>query len=224
MMIYVSGKITGDKNYKQKFEKATEKLISYGYDVFNPAILPNGMEYEQYMKIDFLALSFCQAIYLLDDWESSSGARRELEEAKRLGLKVITEDDFLFADTLIQICKDTENVIESDTNQDDDKKFDEHLLKISNMVRTAAFFHDLNKTKEENFETLCKDIPMKEREFFYTQFLKDAHIMIDYDFMEEDSCQQRKCFEKMYAASQEMRDLCASYYGYEKEQKYSLSA
>jgi len=42
--------------------------------------------------------------------------------------------------------------------------------------------------------------------------------------MEEDSCQQRKCFEKMYAASQEMRDLCASFYGYEKEQKYSLSA
>ena len=54
MMIYVSGKITGDKNYKQKFEKAANKLISFGYDVFNPAILPNGLEYEQYMQIDFL--------------------------------------------------------------------------------------------------------------------------------------------------------------------------
>lgn len=53
MMIYVSGKITGDKNYKQKFEKAANKLISFGYDVFNPAILPNGLEYEQYMQIDF---------------------------------------------------------------------------------------------------------------------------------------------------------------------------
>ena len=47
MMIYVSGKITGDKNYKQKFEKAANKLISFGYDVFNPAILPNALEYEQ---------------------------------------------------------------------------------------------------------------------------------------------------------------------------------
>ncbi|MDD7610815.1 MAG: DUF4406 domain-containing protein, partial [Spirochaetales bacterium] len=97
MMIYVSGKITGDKNYKQKFEKVANKLISFGYDVFNPAILPNGLEYEQYMQIDFLALSFCQGIYLLDDWEQSSGAKRELEEAKRLGLKVITEDDFMYS-------------------------------------------------------------------------------------------------------------------------------
>lgn len=102
MMIYVSGKITGDKNYKQKFEKAANKLISFGYDVFNPAILPNGLEYEQYMQIDFLALSFCQGIYLLDDWEQSSGAKRELEEAQRLGLKVITEDDFMYSDTLFR--------------------------------------------------------------------------------------------------------------------------
>ena len=153
MMIYVSGKITGDKNYKLKFEKAANKLISFGYDVFNPAILPNGLEYEQYMQIDFLALSFCQGIYLLDDWEQSSGAKRELEEAKRLGLKVITEDDFMYSDTLVQICNDTENIIESDADQDfEDKVYDKRLQKITNMVRTAAFFHDLSKTKEENFE------------------------------------------------------------------------
>lgn len=166
MMIYVSGKITGDKNYKQKFEKAANKLISFGYDVFNPAILPNGLEYEQYMQIDFLALSFCQGIYLLDDWEQSSGAKRELEEAKRLGLKVITEDDFMYSDTLVQICNDTENIIESDADQDfEDKVYDKRLQKITNMVRTATFFHDLGKTKEENFEVLCKDIPENERDF-----------------------------------------------------------
>lgn len=225
MMIYVSGKITGDKNYKQKFEKAANKLISYGYDVFNPAILPAGFEYEQYMSLDFMALSFCQAIYLLDDWESSSGAKRELEEAKRLGLKVITEDDFLYSDTLLQICQDTENVIESEENKEtEDKEFDERLCRISDMVRTSVFFHDLNKTREENFEALCKDIPIKDREFFYEQFMKDAHIMIDYDYIEEDSCQQKKRFKKMYAASQEMRDICCKCYGYEKEQIFVMSA
>lgn len=225
MMIYISGKITGDKNYKQKFEKAANKLISYGYDVFNPAILPNGFEYEQYMQIDFLALSFCQGIYLLDDWASSKGAKRELEEAKRLDLKVITEDDFLFSDTLLQICKDTEDVIYSEANQEvADEKFDARLQKVSNMVRTAAFFHDLNKTREENFKGVCMDIPFQERKFFYAEFLKDAHIMLDYDITEEDSCSQKKRFEKMYSASQEMRDLCAQYYGFEKEENYSLSA
>ena len=225
MMIYVSGKITGDKNYKLKFEKAANKLISFGYDVFNPAILPNGLEYEQYMQIDFLALSFCQGIYLLDDWEQSSGAKRELEEAKRLGLKVITEDDFMYSDTLVQICNDTENIIESDADQDfENKVYDKRLQKITNMVRTAAFFHDLGKTKEENFEVLCKDIPENERDFFFKEFLRDAHIMIDYDYIEEDSCQQKKRLEKMFVASQEMRDLCSSLYGYSKERRYSLSA
>ena len=150
------------------------------------------------MQIDFLALSFCQGIYLLDDWEQSSGAKRELEEAKRLGLKVITEDDFMYSDTLVQICNDTENIIESDADQDfEDKVYDKRLQKITNMVRTAAFFYDLSKTKEENFEMLCKDIPENERDFFFKEFLRDAHIMID---------------------------LCSSLYGYSKEKRYSLSA
>lgn len=93
--VYLSGKITGDSNYRQKFNAKTEDLLSYGYVVFNPAVLPDGFEYEDYMDLDLLILSRCDAIFLLRDWKSSPGAKREVEEAKRLGLQILTEDDLV---------------------------------------------------------------------------------------------------------------------------------
>ena len=48
MMIYVSGKITGDKNYKQKFEKAAN---IYFNNLGAPApILRSDEEYQQIMQ------------------------------------------------------------------------------------------------------------------------------------------------------------------------------
>lgn len=43
------------------------------------------------MELDLKALSFCDSIYMMDGWESSKGARLELEEAKKLGLEIIFE-------------------------------------------------------------------------------------------------------------------------------------
>jgi len=95
MKIYLSGKITGDENYRQKFNCMTEKLKALGYAVFNPAILPDGFEYEDYMKIDLCALSTCDAIFLLDDWMDSPGAIREKNEADKFGLKIMTIYDLM---------------------------------------------------------------------------------------------------------------------------------
>ena len=104
MKVYLSGKITGDSNYRQKFKAMEEELLSYGYVVFNPAILPDGFDYEDYMALDLLILSRCDAICLLCDWKNSPGAKREYEEAKRLGLKILTEDSLKIRRTLKQIC------------------------------------------------------------------------------------------------------------------------
>lgn len=93
MKVYLSGKITGDPDYKAKFAVIEKKLTEQGYQVFNPAVFPNIFEYEDFMTLDFLALSFCEAIYLLKDWEDSRGAKREYDEALRLGLKVFKENE-----------------------------------------------------------------------------------------------------------------------------------
>jgi len=77
MKIYIAGKITGLDNYKEEFEKAERMLKESGHSVMNPAVLPDGFEYEEYMQICFAMIDVCDTMYLLSNWEDSSGAKRE---------------------------------------------------------------------------------------------------------------------------------------------------
>lgn len=43
MKIYIAGKITGEPNYKEKFDIAATSLEAQGHIVLNPAELPEGM-------------------------------------------------------------------------------------------------------------------------------------------------------------------------------------
>lgn len=88
MKVYIAGKITGDKNYKEKFERASLKLQSDGHNVMNPAILPDGFDYEDYMPICFAMIDVCDAVLFLDDWKDSGGAKREYIHATSLAKKV----------------------------------------------------------------------------------------------------------------------------------------
>ena len=123
MKVYLSGKITGDSNYRQKFNAMTEELLSYGYVVFNPAVLPDGFEYEDYMDFDLL--------FLLRDWKSSLGAKREVEEAKRLGLQILTEEDLKIRRTLLQICEDSRRIAEQEISSDENKDWAEKIKLLS---------------------------------------------------------------------------------------------
>lgn len=77
--VYISGAISNDENYKEKFANAEKKLKEMGYDVVNPTVLDSidGLTYEEYMKLDIDLLDMCDAIYMLKGWEKSCGANRE---------------------------------------------------------------------------------------------------------------------------------------------------
>lgn len=105
MKIYISGKITGDKNYKYKFKVIEEYLIRAGYTVMNPAILPLGFEHEEYMKICVAMLEVCDAIYMLTDWEDSKGAKEEYEIAKSLGKEILFELKTKAENRVLQECE-----------------------------------------------------------------------------------------------------------------------
>ena len=90
--IYIAGKITGEENYRQKFKAAQDELEARGQRVMNPAILPPGFDYEDYMRICFAMIDVCDAVYFLADWRDSPGATREHEYASRLG-KVIEHEE-----------------------------------------------------------------------------------------------------------------------------------
>lgn len=99
MKIYIAGPITGIDNYKENFNTVSDKLAGLGFRVMNPAILPEGFEWDEYMSICIPMLKCCHAIVMLNGWEQSRGARAEYEKALELGMYTITEKE-LFADLL----------------------------------------------------------------------------------------------------------------------------
>lgn len=96
--VYLSGKMSGlsEAEYTAVFSRAESYYKSCGFEVVNPCLIteivqtqnPNA-EYEDYMKADLAALAECTHIALLENWEDSSGAKREKAEAERLGIEVM---------------------------------------------------------------------------------------------------------------------------------------
>lgn len=98
--IYIAGPMRGlpDFNYP-RFNACAATLREIGWHVVNPAEI--GADYgtpEQInadpallaavMAAELHALETCDAIYLLDGWHKSEGARKELATAIAYGLKI----------------------------------------------------------------------------------------------------------------------------------------
>ena len=89
MKVYIAGKITGNENYKAEFAEAEEKLRALGHIPLNPAVLPEGLEKADYMRICLAMLDSADAIALLLNWVGSPGASIELSLARYTGKKQI---------------------------------------------------------------------------------------------------------------------------------------
>ena len=79
MKIYLSGPITGVRDYKMKFKQAEIKIRDANPDaiILSPAILPAGLTNREYMEIDLAMIRAADVVALLPDWETSTGARLE---------------------------------------------------------------------------------------------------------------------------------------------------
>lgn len=86
MRIYISGKVTGDQNYKYKFKRAEEDLYTK-YALFGPKV--ESMPSKDHLKLDdktwdecmiecLACLNSCDTIYMLKDWKDSTGACIEI--------------------------------------------------------------------------------------------------------------------------------------------------
>ena len=92
--VYISGKMSGleEEEFKAIFKEAENELIEKGYEVINPCEIDYIPEdYAGQLLIALGELAKCDAIYLLDNWVESNGARCEYWFAKGMGLEIITE-------------------------------------------------------------------------------------------------------------------------------------
>lgn len=89
--VYIAGKITGDRNYKQKFAKAEERLLERGWRVLSPAKLPDDLPYEKYGPICCAMIDGSDAVYFLRDWTQSPGAVKEYIYAGKRDVEILFE-------------------------------------------------------------------------------------------------------------------------------------
>lgn len=96
--VYLSGPITGltEAEYTRRFATAERHYEAAGYEVVNPVTVGQELQktnphptWGDYMKVDLEAMRDCTHIALLEGWEQSEGAKREKQEAERLGLEIM---------------------------------------------------------------------------------------------------------------------------------------
>lgn len=91
---YISGKISGlmPNEVIENFKRASKKVEELGYTPVDPTFLNvYDLSYEEYMRIDFILIESCDAIYMMKNWKNSLGAIRERKHAKSLGKEIIYE-------------------------------------------------------------------------------------------------------------------------------------
>ena len=95
MKIYISGKISGTDltETRKRFAAVAKAMKRLGYEPVNP--LENGLSeqdtWEVHIIKDIATLLQCKAIYMLQGWQESKGARIEHYIATEIGLSIMYE-------------------------------------------------------------------------------------------------------------------------------------
>ena len=94
--VYLSGRMSGleEEEFKAIFKEAEEELIEMGYEVINPCEIDYIPEdYAGQLLIALGELAKCDAIYLLENWKESNGARCEYWFARGMGLEIMSYEE-----------------------------------------------------------------------------------------------------------------------------------
>ena len=87
--VYIAGKMTGlpDKG-RSMFMLAEQVMSSFGWNVLNPARLPDGLPGNKYMPICMAMINAADMLMLLPGSEKSPGAQLEAQYAAYQGIPV----------------------------------------------------------------------------------------------------------------------------------------
>lgn len=88
MKVYIAGKINGDADYKTKFAFYAAAEEEMGNIPLSPALLPEGMDKADYMRICFAMIASADEVHFISDWVFSAGANIEKKYCDYIGKPV----------------------------------------------------------------------------------------------------------------------------------------
>lgn len=91
--VYIAGKITGDSEYRAKFNTASKKASKLFTAVINPASNPEGLSKADYMRICFAMIDSADVVMFLPDWKDSEGASLEHAFCEYIGKPILYMSD-----------------------------------------------------------------------------------------------------------------------------------
>ena len=89
MILYISGAVDEDPDYRAKFLEYEVRYRKAGHTVLSPARHPDGLGLAAYMRLAFADIDRCDALVLLPDWTRSAGAAIEEAYARYIGKEVL---------------------------------------------------------------------------------------------------------------------------------------
>ena len=95
MRIYLAGPMSGLPAFNYPaFNAMAARLREAGYEVENPAENPDPepATWENYLRTALRQMLTCDCVALLEGWESSKGARLEIDVAGRLSIPIKMAD------------------------------------------------------------------------------------------------------------------------------------
>ena len=96
MKVYISGPVTGNKDYKEQFGSMSYLLKREGHGAVNPVQIMEPvrgvLDYKTILQADLELLEGCDAILFMSGWDNSKGCKKEYDKAERLGLKMYFAD------------------------------------------------------------------------------------------------------------------------------------
>ena len=92
MIIYISGPVSGVKNFEEPFNRAKEAIEVRGYETLSildcEFMQKDAFKWSDCMKFCIAMLEKCCGIVMLDGWKTSVGATIEKAWAEKLGIRV----------------------------------------------------------------------------------------------------------------------------------------
>ena len=85
MIIYIAGQITGDPNYRRKFNHAMQAVRELGHTPLTSAVLPAGLTEAAYMRIILDMIDSADLVLFLPDYTKSEGATVEWLWCRKTG-------------------------------------------------------------------------------------------------------------------------------------------